>query len=286
VEREEATMQLVDVSEAPNYDVGKIRDGELDSKHLLHGVDGSPNNYRVALTTATTPWPAPRHRHNFDQIRFPINGAFEYTKGTTLPAGWVGYFPEGAYYGPQLRQPGLQMLVIQFGGAGGCGYLGEEELREARGALTARGAFVEGVFSWLDEKGKKHNKDGFEACWEESMGRKLEYPAPRYDGQIKMNPANFEWIEDATYQGVAHKWLGTFTERNIRMGFSRLSIGANLAVGDHDAPEFLFLAKGSVAINDKRYGLHSAFGFEANEGPIIVEGFENSELLRVQLPRF
>ncbi len=279
-------MQLVDIGEAPDYDVGKIRNGDLDSKQLLHGADSSPNNYRVALTTAKTAWPAPRHRHNFDQIRFPINGAFEYTKGTTLPAGWVGYFPEGAYYGPQLRQPGLQMLVIQFGGAGGSGFLSEGQMRQARTALHERGAFVDGVFTWADDKGKKHNQDGFEACWEESMGRKLEYPAPRYDGQIKMNPENFAWIDDRECQGVAHKWMGTFTERDIRMGFSRLAPGASLPVGDHNAPEFLFLAKGAVAVNGKRYGLHSAFGFEANEGPVTLEGVEDSELLRVQLPRF
>ena len=279
-------MQLVDLREAPNYDIGKIRDGDLDSKHLLNGVDNTPNNYRVALTTATTAWPAPRHRHNFDQIRFPINGAFEYAKGTELPAGWIGYFPEGAHYGPQLRQPGLKMLVIQFGGASGSGYLSEEQLRAARSRLVARGSFDKGVFTWIDENGKKHNKDAFEACWEEHMGRKLEYPAPRYDGQIKMNPASFAWVADKAREGVAHKWLGTFTERDIRIGFVRVSPGAVIKVGDHDAPEFLFLAKGAVAVNGKDYGLHAAFGFEAHEGPVALEGVEESELLRVQLPRF
>ena len=277
-------MQLVNLNDAPAYDIGKIRDGDLDSKHLLHGAEGTPNNYRVALTTARTAWPAPRHRHNFDQIRLPINGAFEYAKATSLPAGWIGYFPEGAYYGPQLRQRGLQMLVIQFGGASGSGYLSEQQLRKARAELATRGTFHDGLYAWVDDKGRKHNKDSFEACWEESMGRELEYPLPRYAGQIKMDPANFAWIDDRA--GVAHKWLGTFTERDLRIGFVRVASGAQAAVGDHGAPEFLFLTKGVVAHRGERFNLHSAFGFEAHEGPITLAGVADAELLRVQLPRF
>jgi hypothetical protein len=189
-------MQLVNLADAPDYDAGRIREGSLDSKLLLQGQEGRPNNYRVALTRAETEWAAPRHRHNFDQIRFPISGEFVYSKGTSLPAGWIGYFPEGAYYGPQLRQPGLQMLVIQFGGASGGGFLSRNQRKAARDALASKGTFKNGAFNYVDEQGKRHNQDAFEACWENATGRELTYPEPRYDGQIKINPTNFDWVPD------------------------------------------------------------------------------------------
>ena len=279
-------MQLIDLESAPTYGGGGIREGTLDTKELLIGREGSPNNYRVALTLAETEWAAPRHRHNFDQIRFPISGAFHYSKDDLLPAGHVAYFPEGVHYGPQLRQKGLLMLVIQFGGASGSGFLSESQLTNARDELGAQGTFEKGAYTCIDEHGKRHRQDGIEACWEHAMGRKLVYPAPRYEGQIKMNPANYDWIADESLKGVAYKRLGTFTERDIRIAFVRLERGASVPAGDHDAPEFFFLAEGRVSHDGKPYGRHAAFGFEPHEGPVTLKAMEPSELLWVQLPRF
>ena len=64
------------VSEAATADIGAVgsmRDGKLDQKFLLLGEDNSPNNYllNVGLTGAGG-WGTPRHRHNFDQIRFVL----------------------------------------------------------------------------------------------------------------------------------------------------------------------------------------------------------------------
>ena len=279
-------MRLVDLESAPAYGVGGIREGTLDTKELLVGREGHSNNYRVALTLAETEWAAPRHRHNFDQIRFPISGAFHYSKDDILPAGHVAYFPEGVHYGPQLRQKGLLMLVIQFGGASGQGFISEGQLTRARDELGAKGIIEKGAYTHVDEDGKRHRQDGMEACWEYAMGRQLEYPAPRYEGQIKMNPANYDWIADESLKGVAHKRLGTFTERNLRIGFVKLDHGAALPVGTHDAPQFLFLAEGRVAHAGKSFGRHAAFGFEANEASITLQAVEPSQLLWVQLPRF
>ncbi len=279
-------MQMVDLESAPGYGGGGIREGTLDTKQLLAGREGDPNNYRVALTLAETEWAAPRHRHNFDQIRFPISGAFHYSKDDILPAGHVAYFPEGVHYGPQLRQKGLLMLVIQFGGASGQGFISEDQLTRARDELGASGIFEKGAYTRTDGNGKRHRQDGMEACWEHAMGRRLEYPAPRYEGQIKMNPANYDWIPDESLKGIAYKWLGTFTERNLRVGFVKLDKAATLPVATHNAPHFLFLAEGRLSHGGKSYGRHAAFGFEANEPSITLKAEEPSELLWVQLPKF
>lgn len=279
-------MQMVDLESAPTYGGGGIREGTLDTKELLVGREGDPNNYRVALTFAETDWAAPRHRHNFDQIRFPISGAFHYSKEEILPAGHVAYFPEGVHYGPQLRQKGLLMLTIQFGGASGAGFLSEDQLVRARNELSAKGTFEKGTYTHIDESGKRHRQDGIEACWERAMGRRLEYPAPRYEGQVRMNPANYDWIPDESLKGVAHKCLGTFTERNLRFGFVKVDKAASLPVATENVPHFLFLVEGRLSHAGKSYGRHAAFGFEANEQPINLKAEEASELLWVHLPRF
>src|SRR4051812_2192818 len=43
---------------------------------------------------------SPRHRHNFDQVRFTIEGQVKYGPITTQPGDCL-YFPEGASSGPR-----------------------------------------------------------------------------------------------------------------------------------------------------------------------------------------
>ena len=279
-------MQVTDIAQARDYDAGEIRSGKLDSKLLLQGREGAPNNYRVALTTAETDWAAPRHRHNFDQIRFPVSGDWHFGEGRTLHEGWVGYFPEGVHYGPQLRTPGLKMLVVQFGGASGSGFIGRDRRRAGFDELSAKGSFENGAFTYVDGKGQRHNKDGYEAVWEHLMGRRLEYPKPRFDNQILMNPATHDWIADETHPGIAHKVMGKFTERAIGVGFLRIEAGAVFDGGLHDAPEFLFQVSGKVSADGGMYTRFAAFGFEPNEGARAIEALETSEFLRVQFAKF
>jgi len=80
----------------------------------------------------------PRHRHNFDQLRYIIKGTYPYAKGKVMPEGWVGYFPESVHYGPQERPEGLEMLTCQFGGASGSGYLSVAQREAANDRLKKR----------------------------------------------------------------------------------------------------------------------------------------------------
>ena len=68
-------MRISEASTAAGGQVGSMRDGKLDQKFLLEGEDDSPNNYllNVGLTGAGG-WGTPRHRHNFDQIRYVLKG--------------------------------------------------------------------------------------------------------------------------------------------------------------------------------------------------------------------
>jgi hypothetical protein len=279
-------MQITEALVAQDYNAGEIRSGKMESKLLLQGREGRPNNYRLALTTVDDGWEAPRHRHNFDQIRLPLNDPWQFSPKDALPAGWVGYFPEGVYYGPQKRTPGLKMLVAQFGGASGSGFVGRDRRRAGFDALSRKGTIDKGVFTYVDAEGRRHNQDAYEALWENLHGRKLDYPNPRYRDVILMNPAHFDWTVDAKHPGAQFRRLGTFTERELRIGFIRLAAGASLTFGTQPAPEFVFLMSGGIESGGRNYRPYAAAGFDPEDGPAALKAVADSELFWVRLPRF
>ena len=278
-------MRVSEASSAESGVVGSMREGVLELKILLTGEDDSPNNYVVMMNrTGTGGWSTPRHRHNFDQIRYILKGTYPYAKGKSMPEGWVGYFPESVHYGPQDRPEGLEMLTCQFGGASGQGFLSVSRREAANEVLQQKGEFKNGVFTWLDEHGKRHNQDGSEACFEEATGQKLSFAKPRYEDLVLMDPSSFEWVPEAP--GVFTKSLGTFTERKTQVGFIRLEAGVTYGAGEQSSIELLFLSKGTVSVDGREYGPHSAFEFRAHEGPTPFKAVTACEFLRLVLPQF
>src|SRR4030088_2898167 len=65
---------------------------------LETGVAGVTIEY--SLSVVPDGYFTPRHRHNFDQIRYTLTG-IQSTGLGDLAAGECGYFPEGSHYGPQ-----------------------------------------------------------------------------------------------------------------------------------------------------------------------------------------
>ncbi|KQP23445.1 hypothetical protein [Pseudorhodoferax sp. Leaf267] len=279
-------MRVSEAASAEKSQVGSMREGVLELKILLTGEDDSPSNYCMQMNrTGSGGWSTPRHRHNFDQVRYILKGTYPYAKGKSMPEGWVGYFPEGVRYGPQDRPEGLEMLTLQFGGASGNGFLSVARRERANRALQSKGVFKDGIFSYVDANGKLHNQDGSEACFEEATGQKLSFGSPRYQDLVLMDPASFQWIEDPV-AGVFHKWLGTFTERRTQIGLTRVEPGASFVAGGQPSIELLFLSRGSVEIGGKTYGPHSAFELAAHHEPVAIRGVTPAEFLRLVLPQF
>ena len=279
-------MRVSKASDTDSELVGTMREGVLAQKHLLFGEDGSPNNYDLNMGRAGEGgWRTPRHRHNFDQVRYIIKGSLPYAEGKVLQEGWVGYFPESVHYGPQDRSEGLETLVLQFGGASGFGYLSVAQREATNAVLNEKGRFSKGSYFYTDANGEEQRMDGSAACFEHATGRKLEFATPRYEDVIAMNPAAYDWIDQGS-EGVPVKWLGSFTERNARIGFVRLDANAVYGAGEHPSIEILFLAKGRVAVGDQEYGPATAFEFLANEGPIAIRALEPTEFLCFVLPKF
>lgn len=278
-------MQIVEVADAPDWNARSTALGGVASvKTLMEGKEDTPGNFRMNFGSADEGWQVPRHRHNFDQIRYIAAGEFEYITGKVLPAGWVGYFPEGAPYGPQVRRSGLSMLLIQFGGASGGGFLSKRQRRGAMDTLEKKGRFEKGTLQYIDENGRSH--DEYQAFWNEIRGTTFTYPKPRYNDLVLMNPANFDWVASPDAPGIAHKWLGTFSERETRVGFIRVDEGADLTLEAGRSTRLLFSTKGTFSQDGRDYGQFTAVQVEPGDAPLKLKGSTETELLYVQLPVF
>jgi hypothetical protein len=283
---EDIDMRVSEASSAERGVVGSMREGVLELRILLTGEDDTPTNFCMQMNrTGAGGWTTPRHRHNFDQVRYVLKGNYPYAKGKSLPEGWIGYFPESVRYGPQERPEGLEMLTLQFGGASGNGFLSVARREAANEVLKRKGEFKDGVFTYYDKQGNRHNQDGSEACFEEATGKTVSFAAPRYEDLVLMDPASFDWIPDAL-PGVAHKSLGIFTERKTQLRLTRVDAGAAFQAGGQPSIELMFLSKGSAEIDGKNYGPHAAFELRPDEGPVTVHGIAQTEFLRLVLPQF
>lgn len=279
-------MRITEIAHVDGGSVGAMRDGKLDQKFLLTGEEGSPNNYLLNVgLTGGGGWGTPRHRHNFDQIRYVLKGAYPVSPNKKMEEGSVAYFPESVHYGPQDRPEGLEMMVIQFGGASGQGFLSTPRREAANEALKAKGEFKNGIFTWIDDKGQKHNQDGSAACFEEATGQKLVFSPARYDDVVVMDPGAYAWFSTGT-PGVASKLLGTFTERNMQISFLKIDKGATHNTGTRSQIEVLFLSKGSISVNGKTYGEKSAIELLPSDKPVGIKANEETLFFRVHLPEF
>lgn len=277
-------MRVVQLSQAEPYAAGNLRVGEYDEKILATGEEGSPDNFRLSYATAVEDSWTPRHRHNFEQFRFALTGEFRYGKNNVIPPGWVAYFPESVPYGPQWRSKGAVTLYFQFGPASGAGYMSLRQRRQGYKDLVRSGSFENGAYTYFDENGRKHNRDAFEAVWEQAMGRKLTYAKPRYTDVILMDPGAFHWVEDPASPGVAYKWLGSFTERGTKVGFARLRAGATLRIDPAHAAHIVFLVSGTLSAGGSSQPPHTAFNLAAGSEPATLKAEEDSELYCITLP--
>ena len=219
-------MQITHTAEVEWFErKDKPREGKFLQKQLAKGLPGSADNFLLQLVNTGGDFFSPRHRHNFEQFRFQIEGDGGFDRDGTMTPGTVGYFPEGTRYGPQTNKGELLTLVLQFGGASGNGYMSEEELSEAVRQLRAYGEFKSGVFHARPESGRK-NQDAYEACWEHHFKRKMSYPSERYHGPVFMNSAAFAWVPVEGQAGVEQRVLGHFDELGTGVCFVKLAAGA------------------------------------------------------------
>lgn len=219
-------MKIVQGDEiAVSTDATNVRGGELKKRILLTGEVNTPGNFKMGLFSQTGDFYSPRHRHNFDQFRFQLEGDCDFDHDGKMKPGVLGYFPEGAPYGPQTSNGPNLIALVQFGGPSGSGYLSQEQVDAAYTEMKKFGVFDQGVYRRNEGVPGKKNLDSFHAVWEFANQRPLVYPKPQYAKPVFMNQDAVRWLPSAP--GVEEKAMGTFTDCAIRCARYKLAAGSS-----------------------------------------------------------
>jgi hypothetical protein len=279
-------MKIVQGDEQPISESQSVREGTLRKTHLLAGDEGSPGNFRFGLGHQVGDFFSPRHHHNFDQWRFQLEGNATFDKNGTLKPGSLGYFPEGAYYGPQASKEAGICAVVQFGGPSGSGYLSKEQVYAASQGLRKFGRFEKGVFhrdpAVPGEKGVTEKKalDSFQATWEFASKRPMVYPKPQYADPILMDTQNYRWMPLDGAPGVEEKSYGTFTDCTIRSASYKLDPGATFTATGRG---IYFVQSGRGSVDGQPYRRLTAIYLETGESATF-KAEETSEMILLGLP--
>jgi len=256
------------------------RQGLFRHRKLMTGEPGSPGNFSLELVRTTDDFFSPRHKHNFDQIRYQIEGEFDFDRNGKMKPGIIGYFPEGTPYGPQTSSVSSMTLVLQFGGASRSGYMTQEQTEASAVELLKTGVFEKGVYRRNEGVEGKRNVDGYQALWENVNKRPMKYPEPRYHDPIMMNPAHFDWVPVDGAPGVHDKLMGVFTERRTQTGFVKLDPGARYKA--HGRAIYLVLGGGGQ-IGGEDYRRLTTIYCDEGDDPAFTATSE-SEILMLGLP--
>ena len=247
-------INIVNIADLPLEGVQRGRVNTIRRKRLPleTGVPGVTCEF--SLSVVPEGYFTPRHRHNFDQIRYTLTGVQSTGYGDLGP-GEIGYFPEGAYYGPQQQEGECSTLVLQFQGASGEHLLSNQEMNVTYQKMIAAGAiFQDGIYRGTTPSGGKKNKDSYVAIWEEHEGKKLTFPKARYRAPVMMQPQFYSWLPDRERPGVETKHLGTFNEMRTGIGFFRLLPGAKLQAAKQKDAEIRYLIEGACTYGGKSHG--------------------------------
>lgn len=256
--------------------------GGLRIKQLLRGRTGEPENYIFNMSHSVGDYGSPRHRHNFDQIRFVLEGNMRISPNQVVREGQIGYFPEGTTYGP-YDDGGKErtIMIVQFGGASGYGYMDIDQATAAKRSLLKEGSFKDGFFHRESGKGPR-KMDAYRAVWERCFGRKMELPKPRYEKPVIVDPKNFGW-QSAGRRGVSRKSLGFFTERQTRLEMIRIDAGRQWTSPSDKAVSLFFVLDGAGTANGKKIGRYSAAETEAGER-LTFEASEDLTIFCLVMP--
>lgn len=273
-------MQIVQAAEMPvktRQSSGRV--GSYGVRDVMNGEPGSAGNFSLKIYDQNGSFGSPRHHHSFDQFRYQIEGDADFGRTGKMRPGTLGYFPEGAYYGPQSGPPHV-VAVLQFGGPSGLGYLSSGEHRGAAEELRKHGVFEGGIYRRNPDVEGKRNQDSYEAIWEHASGRPLVYPKPQYDDPILMSAPRYPWQPVDGHLGVFERSLGTFTSCRIRAAEYRLEPGAEFSAAGRGI--YLFLT-GTGQVGEEKFRDLTTLYLGTGEDAVISATAE-TEIVLMGLP--
>jgi hypothetical protein len=278
-------VQVMTSTDADAHLFSDHRGEGIRFQRLLRGDADAPGNFEWSIVHVAEEYRTPRHRHNFSQIHYVLEGFHEWSPTVSMPEGSVTYSPEGTFYGPQ-RGHGAVVLLLQFGEASGSGFTSYDRLADAskRLAESPDGRFEDGIWRYRDGDGKQHNQDGYEAIWETIHGRGIEYAKPRYETPVTIYPDAFDWTPTAE-AGIERKHLGAFSERETTVGFLRYADGAVHRVDGVRAPELHFVVDGSLRVGNRTVDRRTALSFDPTDDQTLA-ALEPTTVFVIRLPWF
>lgn len=216
---------------------------------------------------------APRHRHNFDQIRLTLEGTTDYGHQQVADAGDAAFFPAGAYYGPE-RFEEARILLLQWSPD----WVTRAKSDAAYAELSTRGTFTDGYYVTTDAAGNQVRTDGTNAVWEAVNNKPLVIPRPKYATPVLMCPGGYDW-RPSPGSDAEVKDLGHFTEGDLNIGVYRWRDGGTLALGA-ERTSIVWIASGSVRLNGRPLGagtilfsdlgeVHELVGVEPGEATVL-----------------
>jgi hypothetical protein len=268
-------------------DTPSTRGGDRRFTVVLSGDDNAKDNFRLIYAQQKGAFSGPRHRHNFDQIRYCISGAQNYGPNCWINAGELAYYPEGAYYGPEVCDVDHVTFTLQFGGPSGLGFVSSRRIAEGMEQLKTKGTFEKGIFrrSGDLEPGVRRNQDAFEAVWEHLNGRRLEYPTPRYPTPVLIKPDGFAWMPYGRDGNAWIKRLGVFTERSVEISMLKFDANGEFTLPRRSGTQIGYLLSGAGQIGSEKYSDICAFSLDRDETATLRTETE-SVMLLIGLPLF
>jgi hypothetical protein len=257
-----------------------IRQGVLNKQRILLGERTSPGHFMFGVFYQVGDFYSPRHRHNFDQWRFQLEGDCGFDRNGTMKPGTLGYFPEGAYYGPQSSDQPNTIVVMQFGGPSGSGYLDGLRVAEAAKEMSAFGHFEKGAFHRNEGVEGKRALDAYQATWEFVHQRPMVTAEPQYADPILMDTNAYRWMPLDGAPGVEEKAFGTFTDCAIRCARYKLDPGATFRATGRGV---FFVLSGAGSVEGEPFRRMTTTYLETNENATFTAS-ETAEILLMGLP--
>ena len=254
------------------------REGRSRSAVIMVGDAARPDNF-VLRFAELNDFYSPRHRHNFDQYYYMMDGEADFGAAGVLTKGSLAYVPAGTYYGPQSGT-GFTVLSLQFGGPCGLGFLGFDQTTKAYEELKRQGRFERGVYHRFDGVEGPRAQDSYEAIWEWVRKRPVIYPESPSKTPIVMCPDNVSWAEDEASPEVQVRALGTFSDFRFAAVQLRASAGKSLTLKGRGV---FMLLSGAALIDQDVYGPLTCLELEDDE-QITLEIREETEVMQLGLP--
>ena len=224
---------------------------------------------------------SPRHRHNFDQVRFTIAGQVKYGPFQTQPGDCI-YFPEGVFYGPtEIASEEALTCTVQTQGPSWGFFPERDKLEQTTAELAAEAELdrAHGRIRWPSGRWQ----DSYEAAWERITGQKMVYPAARYSNPVLLRSSAFTWLPTREGPGVCVKPLARFNETGPVVRLIRIESGSQLPAGESAWHQLSIVVSGTARYGERTAPMGTILYYPPGSAfePIAAE--ETCDILAVQL---